>query len=29
VFLPRFANFLDLDGHDFKDSWLHIRLKKG
>ena len=29
VLLPRFANFLDLDGHAFNNSWLHIRLKKG
>lgn len=29
VLLPRFANFLDLDGHAFNESWLHIRLKKG
>jgi len=29
VFLPRFANYLELDGHEFKDSWLHVRLKKG
>ena len=28
VLLPRFANFLNLDGHTFKDSWLHIRLNK-
>lgn len=28
VLLPRFANFLKLDGHSFKDSWLHINLKK-
>jgi arsenite/tail-anchored protein-transporting ATPase len=28
VFLPRFANYLELDGHDFKDSWLHVKLKK-
>lgn len=29
VFLPRFANYLELDGHDFKDNWLYVRLKKG
>ncbi len=29
VLLPRFANFLQLEGHAFKDSWLHIRLMKG
>ena len=29
VFLPRFANYLELDGHEFKDQWLHVRLKKG
>jgi arsenite-transporting ATPase len=29
VLLPRFANFLELDGHAFNESWLHIRLKKG
>lgn len=29
VLLPRFANFLELEGHAFKDSWLHIRLMKG
>lgn len=32
VLLPRFANFLNLEGHTFDDSWLHIRLsnvKKG
>lgn len=28
VFLPRFANYLELDGHEFKDNWLHVRLKK-
>ncbi|BDS14600.1 ArsA family ATPase [Aureispira anguillae] len=28
VLLPRFANFLKLDGHAFDNSWLHIRLKK-
>lgn len=29
VLLPRFANFLQLSGHAFENSWLHIRLKKG
>lgn len=29
VLLPRFANFLQLEGHAFQDSWLHIRLMKG
>jgi arsenite-transporting ATPase len=29
VLLPRFANFLQLEGHAFDDSWLHIRLMKG
>lgn len=29
VLLPRFANFLKLQGHAFNDSWLHIRLMKG
>ncbi|MGH1336249.1 MAG: TRC40/GET3/ArsA family transport-energizing ATPase [Aureispira sp.] len=29
VLLPRFANFLALEGHAFQDSWLHIRLMKG
>jgi arsenite-transporting ATPase len=29
VLLPRFANFLQLEGHAFNDSWLHIRLMKG
>lgn len=29
VLLPRFANFLKLEGHAFQDSWLHIRLMKG
>ncbi|MFK7796976.1 MAG: ArsA family ATPase [Aureispira sp.] len=29
VLLPRFANFLKLEGHAFDDSWLHIRLMKG
>jgi arsenite/tail-anchored protein-transporting ATPase len=28
VLLPRFANFLNLNGHAFEDSWLHIRLNK-
>lgn len=28
ILLPRFANFLKLDGHSFENSWLHIRLKK-
>ncbi|MDC0230403.1 ArsA family ATPase [Aureispira] len=28
VLLPRFANFLTLNGHAFEDSWLHIRLNK-
>ena len=28
VLLPRFANFLQLDGHAFENSWLHIRLNK-
>jgi len=28
VFLPRFANYLELDGYEFKDNWLHVRLKK-
>jgi arsenite-transporting ATPase len=28
VLLPRFANFLKLEGHAFEDSWLHVRLKK-
>lgn len=29
ILLPRFANFLQLSGHAFENSWLHIRLKKG
>jgi arsenite-transporting ATPase len=29
VFLPRFANFLELDGYEFKDNWLKVKLKKG
>ena len=29
VFLPRFANYLELDGHEFKEKWLHVRLRKG
>ncbi len=29
VFLPRFANYLELDGYEFKDNWLKVRLKKG
>jgi len=28
VLLPRFANFLKLDGHSFDNDWLHIRLRK-
>ncbi len=28
VLLPRFANFLQLDGHAFENAWLHIRLNK-
>ena len=28
VLLPRFANFLNLNGSAFEDSWLHIRLNK-
>jgi arsenite-transporting ATPase len=28
VFLPRFANYLELDGHEFKDNWLKVRLRK-
>ena len=28
VFLPRFANYLELDGYEFKDNWLHVKLKK-
>jgi arsenite-transporting ATPase len=29
VFLPRFANYLELDGYEFKDKWLHVKLRKG
>jgi arsenite-transporting ATPase len=29
VFLPRFANYLELDGYEFKDNWLRVKLKKG
>jgi len=29
VFLPRFANYLELDGYEFKDNWLKVKLKKG
>jgi arsenite-transporting ATPase len=29
VFLPRFANYLELDGHEFKDNWLKVKLRKG
>ncbi len=28
VFLPRFANYLEMDGHSFEQPWLHVRLKK-
>ena len=28
IFLPRFANYLELDGFDFSNSSLHVRLKK-
>jgi arsenite-transporting ATPase len=28
VFLPRFANYLELDGYEFKEKWLHVKLKK-
>ena len=28
VYLPRFANYLELDGYEFKDNWLHVKLKK-
>jgi arsenite-transporting ATPase len=28
IFLPRFANYLELDGFDYSNSSLHIRLKK-
>ncbi len=28
VLLPRFANFLELEGHTFEDSWLKIKLLK-
>ena len=28
IYLPRFANYLELDGHEFKDNWLNVRLKK-
>jgi arsenite-transporting ATPase len=28
VFLPRFANYLELDGHEFKDNWLKVKLRK-
>jgi arsenite-transporting ATPase len=29
VFLPRFANYLELDGYEFKDNWLKVKLRKG
>jgi arsenite-transporting ATPase len=29
VFLPRFANYLELDGYEFEDNWLKVRLRKG
>jgi hypothetical protein len=29
VFLPRFANYLELDGFEFKDNWLKVKLGKG
>lgn len=29
VFLPRFANYLELDGYEFKEKWLHVKLRKG
>jgi arsenite-transporting ATPase len=28
VFLPRFANYLELDGYEFKDNWLKVKLRK-
>lgn len=28
ILLPRFANYLTLEGHAFDQSWLHIRLGK-
>jgi arsenite/tail-anchored protein-transporting ATPase len=29
VFLPRFANFLQLEGHSYENPWLTVRLAKG
>ena len=29
VYLPRFANYLELDGYEFKDNWLKVKLRKG
>ena len=28
IFLPKFANFLQMDGHRFDKPWLKVRLKK-
>lgn len=28
IFLPRFASFLEMDGHDYSGGWLRVRLKK-
>lgn len=27
IFLPRFANYLTLEGHDYEEPWLRVRLK--
>ena len=27
IFLPRFANYLALEGHDYAEPWLRVRLK--
>lgn len=28
LFLPRFANYLEMDSYTFEDSWLRVKLKK-
>ncbi|MCP4438343.1 MAG: ArsA family ATPase [Aureispira sp.] len=29
LFLPRFANYLEMESYTFEDSWLKVKLKKG
>lgn len=29
LFLPRFANYLEMESYTFEDNWLRVKLKKG